>query len=146
LSELYDLIAKDRLIARKHKNAGKAGLLTVLVGEVDKKAKDDGDRKPTDEDCLSVIKKLLKSVEENLKYKPGEAEFLSEKSILEYYLPSQFNEDQLLELLVEAKPINLGSAMSYLKMNFAGQYDSKLASKVAKDYLEKRDVKQVDAT
>jgi uncharacterized protein YqeY len=146
LSELYDLIAKDRLIARKHKNAGKASLLTVLVGDIDKKAKDDGDRKPTDEDCLASIKKLLKAVEENLKYKPEEAEFLTEKSILEYYLPSQLNDVQLMELLVEASPINIGSAMSYFKMNFPGQYDSKLASKVAKEYLEKKDVKQVSST
>lgn len=146
MSELYDLIAKDRLIARKHKNADKASLLTVLVGDIDKKAKDDGDRKPTDEDCLASIKKLLKAVEENLKYKPGESEFLIEKNILEYYLPSQLNEVQLLELFEEAKPLNIGSAMSYLKMNFPGQYDSKLASKVAKEYLEIENGKQVSTT
>lgn len=136
-SELYDLISKDRLIARKHKHADKVSLLTVLVGDIDKKAKDDGNRLPTDDDCLASIKKLLKAVEENLRIKPEESMFLSEKAMLEYYLPAQLNEDQILELLQEAQPINIGSAMSYFKMNHAGQYDSKLVSKVAKEYLEK---------
>lgn len=136
MSELYELIAKDRLVARKHKEAGKASLLTVLVGEIDKRAKDDGNRAATDEDCMAVIQKLLKSVNENLKLRPDESDFHVEKSILEYYLPAQLNEIQLLELFKGSQPMNIGSAMSFLKMNYAGQYDSKLASKVAKEYLE----------
>lgn len=146
MSELYDLICKDRLVARKHKQTAKVSLLTVLVGDIDKKAKDDGDRKPTDDDCLASIRKLLKAVDENLKLRPKEEEFVFEKALLEYYLPAQLNEDQILELLQDAKPINIGSAMSFFKMNHSGQYDSKLVSKVAKEYLEKQNDKQVSTT
>lgn len=59
-----------------------------------------------------------------------------EIKIIETFLPSQLSSEkveEILRLLKSSNPTsNMGLAMKHLKENFAGQYDAKVASDVAK--------------
>ena len=59
--------------------------------------------------------------------------------MIEGFLPSQLTEEQLesiiSELQVKDPSINMGLAMKALKDSYAGQYDGKIASSVAKRML-----------
>ena len=59
-----------------------------------------------------------------------------EIAILNAYLPTQLSEDKLRTIIdefrVENPDANVGAVMSYLKANYEGLYDGKLASTLAK--------------
>jgi uncharacterized protein YqeY len=60
---------------------------------------------------------------------------LKEKSILEHYLPQQFDANRLEMIIVGIAMTvgkNTGAIMKELKAQFAGQYDGKMASDIVK--------------
>lgn len=137
-ASLYDIMMQDRLTARKKRELLKANLLTVLVADADKTAKDDGNREPTDADVIVSIRKLLKGVTQNLTIIPDDDGMLQEKAILEFYLPPQMSDVRMIEICEEQQFMNIGSAMSFFKMNHVGEYDNNLLSKVVKEHLTKQ--------
>ena len=142
---LFAQIKSDQLTARKAKDALKATLLTTLIGELTAVGKNDGNREVTDADVVKLVKKFLDGVNETIKLladvsnNDGSADryvnLLKEQSYLNTYMPQQFDEIQLTQLLselvVETGP-NLGKLMALLKTRYAGQYDGGMASKIAK--------------
>jgi len=60
-----------------------------------------------------------------------------EIEILNGYLPKQMTEDELRSVISDFKAenigANVGSIMSFLKTNYAGLYDGKMASQLAKE-------------
>jgi uncharacterized protein YqeY len=135
---LYDILVKDRLLARKKRDLLMGNLLTVLVSDIEKVAKDDGNREPTEEDAILTIRKFLKGVKQNLELRPDDEGMQVELSILEFYLPPQMSENQILEVLTQQNFLNIGSAMSFFKMNHAGEYDNAMLSKIVREYLGKK--------
>lgn len=143
---LLSEIKKDQLQSRKDKNAVVTAILTTLIGEASMAGKNDGNRESTDLEVVVVIKKFIKNINE-LASAVGEGnhgyiDAIAERQILESYLPSQLSEDEISDIalkqisyLEEASPKSMGKIMSYLKTNYAGQYDGKLASKIVKDLL-----------
>ncbi len=137
------MIQDDRLAARKAKDAVKASLLTTLFGEISMVGKNAG-RDTTDEEGMAVIKKFLKGNAENEKYAADQQNpnwftvLHVEKAILESYLPKQMNAVEI-QASLERLPAfdNKGVMMKYLKDNFAGQYDGKLAAQVIDKMLAK---------
>ncbi|MBD8614946.1 GatB/YqeY domain-containing protein [Pseudomonas sp. CFBP 13719] len=111
-------------------------ILTLLVGELETASKRDGSQ-ITDEKVVSVAKKLIKSNEETLRLTSGAGatKLDAENVVLRTLLPQELSEDQLLKILVDAKPGNIGEAMKHLNGQFAGQFDKGLASRVAKQFL-----------
>ncbi|MBD8088592.1 GatB/YqeY domain-containing protein [Pseudomonas fluorescens] len=111
-------------------------ILTLLVGELETASKRDGSQ-ITDEKVVSVAKKLIKSNEETLRLTSGAGatKLDAENVVLRTLLPQELSEDQLLKILVDAKPGNIGEAMKLLNGQFAGQFDKGLASRVAKQFL-----------
>lgn len=142
---LFAQIKSDQLTARKAKDALKATLLTTLIGELTAVGKNDGNREVTDADVVKLVKKFLDGVNETIKLladvsnNDGSADryvnLLKEQSYLNTYMPQQFDEIQLTQLLselvIETGP-NLGKLMALLKTRYAGQYDGGMASKIAK--------------
>lgn len=61
---------------------------------------------------------------------------IAELKIIERFLPQQLSSEALEKILTDIKAgtpgANMGVAMKVLKDKFAGQYDSKLASEIAK--------------
>lgn len=140
---LIEKIKQDQIEARKTKNSVAATLLTTLLGEANMVAKNAQRDVPTDSEVQEVIKKFLKGVSETLsildKSVSADAEdrrkvVNSEKAILEGYMPKQLSENELAEVLSNARAQGTESSvkgfMAFLKSNYAGQYDGKVAKKV----------------
>lgn len=145
---LFSQIKTDQLAARKAKDGLKATLLTTLIGELTAIGKNDSNREVTDADVVKLVKKFLDGVNEtialikNASNVDGSADryvnLLKEQSYLAVYLPQQMDEakltEVLCELVTESGP-NLGKLMGLLKERYAGQYDGKMASTVAKSVI-----------
>lgn len=133
----------EQLEARKARNLVKSSLLTTLLGELDTDAKRSG-KEP---DTTAVVRKFLKNIAENISIAGDRRdsnwldELEQEKEILEAYLPQQLTYLQLESYLTQAilhdGLNNKGALMKYLKDNFAGQYDGKVASEVVTKLLSK---------
>lgn len=134
---LLQQIKKDQLQARKSKEALKVKLLTTLLAEAAKPGLDDGKRESTDAEVIGVIKKFIKNANETLKHCEDQ-EVVFELSILETYLPQQLDEDSLRSIIAANDDLtNVGQIMKFLKDNYNGLYDGKLASTIAKEHFQK---------
>jgi uncharacterized protein YqeY len=60
-----------------------------------------------------------------------------EKSIVEKYLPKQLTADEIRNIiqLLGGAQVNLGDIMKHLKERYSGQYDGKVASTVAREFV-----------
>ena len=94
---------------------------------------------PTDDEVISTIKTavkkyaetidLLKSV--NLDITPAWLDYQYRINLLSTYLPTQLEESDLVSLWANLEePRNLKNWMTFLKTNYAGQYNGSLAKKV----------------
>lgn len=120
---LFEQIKNDRNDFRKAGLKAQAGILTVLVGEIDTKSKI---KELTDADIVAIIKKLIASNEETIKLSGAvEVTLQLENAVLYNYLPQQLTEGQLREIATHWD--NLGAFMKHLKEAYAGRYDGKLA-------------------
>ena len=130
---LKEQIVKDRMLALKEKNTVKRTALSSLLGELDNKSKN-----PTDAEVVSTVKKMI----ENNKTINCE----TENVYLEVYLPSMLSEEKLSDIIKcfvvgiedsgkEVSMRDMKGIMSYLSENYAGQYDGKQASTIAKKLL-----------
>jgi len=130
-------IKEHQLQARKEKHVLKTNLLTVLLSEIQKKAKD-GCRDVTDEDCLVTIRKFINNTNELLANKEDE-DAKQELIILNSYLPKQLTIDEMKEKineLVQNNPsIKIGDIMKHFKETFNGQYNGKELSVIIKEKL-----------
>jgi uncharacterized protein YqeY len=142
---LINTIKADQLQARKLRESLKATLLTTLISEAEVIGKNDGNREVTDAEVVAVVKKFVKGIDETLsflvkasitdeRYKTVAAE----RYILDKYLPVQLTIEELKVLIIGADlaDTSKGSIMKYLKENFAGQYDGKVAAKVIDELLK----------
>jgi len=128
---LIDKIKTDFMAAYKAKEMEKKDFLGLLRSEVTKETK-----QPEDAYIVAKIKSMIKSA--------SDTNSLSEKEldILNSYLPTQFTEEKLkseIEKVISEKSLSskkdMGKVMGYLKSNFDGQYDGKLASTITRDLL-----------
>ena len=130
---ILETIKADQLTARKNKDSFSA-LLTALISDISKIAKDSGNRETTDNDSVFVIKKFLKSIDETLSYKciPMENKITlqHEKSILSAYLPKQASEEELSELIMNHKAKSKGEIFKLLKETYNSNFDSKIANQI----------------
>ena len=97
------------------------------------------------EACLGIFQSEHKKRKESIEFAvQAKRDDLIEKlnqeiAIIESFLPKQMSAAELEKFIVELKEktpgCNLGVAMKALKESFPGQYDSKLASEVARKLL-----------
>lgn len=128
---LIEKISKDFTDAYKSKDMEKKNFLGVIKTEVTKESK-------TPEDSYIVGK--LKSMIKNAEATNSLSEY--ELSVINEYLPTQMSEDVLrdtIKLFIEDYSLStmkdMGKVMSYMKNNFDGEYDGKLASTITKELL-----------
>lgn len=113
-------------------------ILSALQYEEMQKGVDD---LPSDS-AIAILKSELKKRREEYEFaeKAARAEAIEklnkEISVIEGFLPSQLNAESLEKILgglKAAEPgLNMGLAMKKLKDGYAGQYDGKMASEIAK--------------
>ena len=130
MSNLFSGIKSDQVLSRKQRDQVKSNLLTTLIGEITKKAKDDGDREVTDLDVISTIKSFMSNMDIVLKHEEANVIALEEKWILGSYLPKQLDQNELSLIISKNEFKNLGEFMKFLKINHAGLYDGAMAKSV----------------
>ena len=142
MSEILKYIKADFLIARKEKNHPKIGFLSTLIGEIENSASMvNGEKIILEESIISILKSFEKKANEILAIDPSkiEPEYLAkakaEKEWINHYLPSQLTEDDIRKIFSDLDNSNLGLMMKHLKEKYAGLYDGKLASMVAKEFI-----------
>lgn len=99
-------------------------------------------------DLLAIVRRELKKREEAEQYadKAGRRDIVdqnrAERAILEAWVPSQLAPDELervvREIVAAGAGNALGSIMAALKERYAGRYDGKLASEIARRVLAER--------
>lgn len=154
---LLDELKADQLAARKSNDRLKADLLTTLIGEATQITTEEfkrGVTEVTDEKVVATVAKFSKNTKltlENLASERtrlveagGDASKVDERlkaaetelAILSSYGPKQMTEAELREAINAFKAqnpdANVGAIMAHLKTSFAGQYDGKAASALAK--------------
>lgn len=126
--------AKDKLKLETYR----AALTAIQYEEMQKKVEE-----LPEADAVAILKSEVKKRNDSLEFeqkanRADEVEKLKlEISYLEEFLPQQISADKLRDILTSYKtqenPKNMGEVMKYLKTNFEGQYDGKLASDLAKE-------------
>jgi uncharacterized protein YqeY len=110
-----------------------ASLLTTLLGEAAMVGKN-ANRETTDQEVVAVVKKFVKNIDETitaLSSRDQDASaFMVERRILEQFLPVQMTEQAIQN--VAAQFTSMPEFMKFMKENYAGQYDGKVASTIAK--------------
>lgn len=132
----YADIQPARVAALKTGDKTRAATLSLLANEVQRIAKEDGNRAPRDADVILAARRSVKRTQETLsftraveKIEPLELEI----SVYEEFLPQQLSESQLTDAIkmgiasvgITSSP-NIGAVMKYLRANHEGQYDPKL--------------------
>ena len=137
MSELQARIKADLLTARKARDSASVKVYSTLYGELELISKKKNEP-ITDELVIATVKKFLANLKE-MESQTGRVELLTiirhEVYLLNKYIPSQLTEEEILKIVTELNPSNMGEAMKHLKGGYAGLYDGKLASQVVKTYL-----------
>ena len=141
---LMTTLKMDLLVARKAKDEIRKNLLTALVGEATSIGKNQGNRETSDEEAIQLVKKFTKNAEETKRIcveNNRDTKTVDEElETLSKYVPVQLSETDLISMLTNYKTANeqanLGTAMKYQKENFAGLYDGKIASVIARDIFK----------
>jgi uncharacterized protein len=134
---LMETIRKDMFEAKKAKETVKANLLSTLFSEIFTLSKSGNEL--TSEDEIKIIRKFLKNIDETLGFDisaDAKAKLLTEKLILESYLPKQMSTEEIdkivSQMISESKTIK--EIMPFFKQNYAGLYDGKTVSETIKKF------------
>lgn len=129
--KLLDRINSDFMAAYKAKETLKKNFLGLIKSEVTKESKE-----PTDQYIVSKIKSMIKAAADTDSLTAEEISWMTP------YLPQQLTSEQLEEIISNfinreeiSGPREIGKVMKYLKENFEGEYDGKLASGIIKKIL-----------
>jgi len=129
---LMEQIKAEQIAARKAGTAD-ASLLTTLLGEAAMVGKNAG-RETTDQEAVAVVKKFVKNIDETIAALTSRNQdaiaFFVERRVLEQFLPVQMTEQAILDVAKQFS--SMPEFMKFMKENYAGQYDGKVASTIAK--------------
>ena len=119
----------DLKLAMLNKEVDKKDLLRVVIGEFNRV-----DKIVSDDKAIAIIKKMVENAKDQ-----GNT---NEIPILEVYLPSQLDADELgikineiIDDLEATSMKDMGRVMGELKAKYSGTYDGKLASTLVRELL-----------
>lgn len=128
---LIEKISGDFMAAYKAKDMKRKNFLGVIKSEVSKESKT-----PEDSYVIGKLKSMIKNAEATNSLSEYELNIINE------YLPTQLNEEKLSTIIKDiiennniSSPKEMGKVMGFLKSEFDGQYDGKLAAKITKELL-----------
>ena len=91
-----------------------------------------------DADVVKIITKAIKELDEEKEgyEKAGRAEEVknieTQKALIEKYLPKLMSEDEIRKIIDSLEDKSMPSVMKHFKMNYDGQVDMSLVSKIAR--------------
>ena len=141
-------IKQDMYAAMKSKDKVKATILRSFLSNLKKIEIEKKD--PIEKhEYLSIVKKMVKQLKESIDVysQAGRIELAekekSELNIMEAYLPKQFSEKEILELIkniiseISAKNISdIGKVMAIVMKKGGGKVDGGIANRIAKELLQ----------
>ena len=145
---LEEKILEDYKQALKAKDAEKVSTISFLRSQMKNLAIDKRQNALTDEDVISVLRKLVKQRRDSIEqFKAGNRQDLVEKEakeleILVAYLPQQVSDEKMKEIIEEVVKAtgatsiqDMGKVMKELMAKFAGRSDNKLVSELVRQRL-----------
>lgn len=140
---LYQKLCSDLVTARVNGASITKSVLSCVIADAVKLACVKVKRDPTDDECISVIKKAKVGQESILALglkvsADAHQRAHNEIDILDNYLPTVLTEDALrteIKEYCDTATRSLGDVMSYLKRVFPNQYDGKLATTIAREFI-----------
>lgn len=140
---LYQKLCSDLVTARVDGASITKSVLSCVIADAVKLACVKVKRDPTDDECISVIKKAKVAqesiIELGTKVSAGShIRAQDEIDVLGSYLPVILTDAKLrmeIKEYCDTATRSLGDVMSYLKRVFPNQYDGKLATTIAREFI-----------
>lgn len=133
---LSDQIKKDNIEALKARDTIKRSILSVVIGKINTQF---GSIKvPTNVEIISIIQKTIKELEdEKLEFVKLDrisqaADVDTQIHVLEAYLPQMLSEEEIKKIIASLEDKSMPSVMKHFKINYTGQVDMSLVSKIAR--------------
>ena len=139
---LFDEIQKANMDALRNHDKVARSILSIVYGKFKNESinKGLGAKSLPDGDCLNIIKKTIKELDEEREgyIKVGRQESADEitkqKEIIEKYLPQMMSEAEIRAEIEKLEDKKIPNVMKHFKTNFNGLCDMGLVSKIAKEY------------
>lgn len=142
---MIDQIKADMLTARKAKKSKLVSSMALLISEIERIGKNDGNRATTKDEAIAVIKKMVLRGQELHNYLdvgPMRDATEAELEMLNGYLPTMVTEDDVKAFIsdkIDDGATHIGQLMGALKKEYGQTVDMKAAGGIAKQMLEKND-------
>ena len=137
---LIDEISKANIEALKARDQVARAIYSVLLAKykaLDIELKAQG-KEATDTDFVKLITKTIKELEEEESSyaKAGRTEEVQnikmQKALIEKYLPKLMSEEEIRKIIASLEDKSMPSVMKHFKLNYDGQVDMSLVSKIAR--------------
>ena len=141
---LFEEIAKANIQALKDHDKQARSILSVVYGKLklESIAQGLGANTLPDGDCLRIISKTMKELDEELAgytkaNRPEKVEeILLQKNVLTKFLPEMMSDADIRREIEKLEDKKIPNVMKHFKVNFNGQCDMSTVSKIAKEYQE----------
>lgn len=138
---IYDELKRKNIEAMKEKNVVARAIYSVLIGKLDivKVSKREKNEELNDADCVSVIQKTLKELEDERSNFVKVNNLAKVEAIglqIEYakaFLPKMLEEEEIKEIIASLPDKSMPFIMRYFKENYAGKCDMGLVGKIARN-------------
>jgi len=138
---LIEQIKADRIEAKRNNKSRTDLVLTTLISEIQRTQPRPSDI-PSDEECIKVMQKYVKNLNEMINITPDNPDFRNELKLISEYLPASLTDDELrstIEMIIEkvgAETMrDMGKVMKELKTEVTQPYDGGVASKIVRELL-----------
>lgn len=139
---LFEEIAKANMDALRNHDKVARSILSIVYGKFKNESINQGlnAKSLPDGDCLNIIKKTIKELDEEKEgyIKVGRQESADEiqqqREIVEKYLPKMMSEAEIRAEIEKLDDKKIPNVMKHFKANFNGLCDMGLVSKIAKEY------------
>ena len=139
---IFDDIQKANMDALRNHDKIARSIYSIVYGKFKNESinKGLGAKSLPDGDCLNIIKKTIKELDEEregyLKVGRQESadEIAKQKELIEKYLPQMMSEDEIRKEIEKLEDKKIPNVMKHFKTNFNGLCDMGLVSKIAKEY------------
>lgn len=138
---IIDELQKANIEALKSGDKTSRAILSVVIAKYKASAielKAQG-KEATDADMVKIITKSIKELDEEKEgyVKVGRTEEVNaidaQKALIEKYLPKMMSEDEIRKIISSLEDKSMPSVMKHFKMNYDGQVDMSLVSKIARE-------------
>ena len=139
---LFEELGKANIQALKDHDKIARSILSVVYGKCKNEsiAKGLNAKELPDADCLHILQKTMKELEEEkVGYQKANraesvAEIEAQKKVIAKFLPKQLTEEEIRAEISKLEDKKIPSVMKHFKTNFNGLCDMGIVSKIAKEF------------